>query len=144
MLCPETVAVDGGSRLVCGAAMHFTVERLALVKLVQGLPAPKGRPRTDPVRLWTNEARVCVEINGNVAWMEALVFRSGHCCTNRKRFLELLKAYRPKKNLTFELVGNGLRFGGSTLVVTETASVPQPTPRFAVVPVQGTAGERPR
>jgi hypothetical protein len=124
--------------------MHFTVERATLVKLMEGLSAPKGRPKEDPVRLWANGARLCVEINGNVAGTEALVFRSGHCRTDRKRFLQLLKSYYPKKNLTFELVGCGLRFGSSTLEVTEAATVDEPPPHFAVVPAHGMSAGRSR
>ena len=133
------MSIDGADGKGCGGRMHFTVERAALVKLVERLSAPPGgqRRRVDPLRLWTAGANLCAEANGVVAGLEALVFRDGHCRTDRTRFLQLLKSYHPEKNLTFELTGNGLRFGSTTLEVAEAATAEAAAPHFAMIPTQG-------
>lgn len=119
--------------------MHVTVARSALVKLIEQMTASPFGPRSqgDPLRIWTSGARLCVAANGVVAGTEALVLRSGHCCTQRTRFLQLLKSYSSKKNLTFELVGHGLRFGSSTVDVTEVETGEEVERNYSVVPTLG-------
>lgn len=117
--------------------MKFTIQRTALIKMIKHVAPARGqrRPGSQLMRLTACDARVFVIGNGVTCGVEALVFRNGSCMLDRMRFQQLLKTYHPKKNLTFELKENVLRFGSTELAVpvwNPTAVAPAEFQRFPV------------
>src|SRR5687768_15310473 len=66
---------------LAGIAMHFTVERARLVKMLESVrrKLPGQKMKDKDVRLFACSARVFVEANGVTAGAEALVLRDGGC-----------------------------------------------------------------
>ncbi len=120
--------------------MKFTVERLALVKMLQltARKSPMRKRRDKQVRLSACAARVFVEANESTGGLEALVLTEGTCLLPHDVFLKLLKTYASKPNITVEADERTIRFG-STILPTEAYS-PTVTPpgKFRVFPVTDT------
>ncbi len=98
------------------ADMRFTIERRALVKMVERLKGERlrddqGRVQRDEgeLRLTACGAMVFVEANGVTAGCEALVMEEGTCRLPRVRFLAVLKSFAPKLNLHCGANGEWLR-----------------------------------
>jgi hypothetical protein len=82
-----------------GNAMKFTVERVALERMIDQLKADremKGQQQR-MMRLSACAARVFVEANGVAAGIEALVLADGGCNVPRIRFLKILRTYHPNR-----------------------------------------------
>jgi hypothetical protein len=117
--------------------MKFTIERLALVKMLRHLAGSRKRPAR-VVRLYACAARVIAETDEVIAGMEALVPQDGSCRVDRVKLLRLLQMYPGKINLSFEADVRGLRFGTTLLPVSSYASAAMPPARFRVFPVTDT------
>ena len=117
--------------------MRFTVERKALVKMVQcvGKKVPSQKRRENRVRLSACAARVFVEANQTTAGTEALVFEDGTCFIQQDIFLKVLKTYKTKPNVTIEADGRTLRFFSTTLPVTDYSRAVTPPGKFQIFPV---------
>jgi hypothetical protein len=117
--------------------MKFTVERLALIRMVEQLAGrPAGQKRSDHImRLYACQARVFVEANRVLAGVEALVLEDGACKVPRIRFLKVLRTFHPKKNLTIEVDASGLTIGGFTMGVSCFSPEVAPPADFQVFPV---------
>jgi len=96
--------------------MRFTIERLALVKMIEQLKGERlrdeqGKMKRDEgeLRLIACGAMVFVEANGVTAGGEALVMEEGSCFLPRVRFLAALKSFAPKRNLHCGADGDWLR-----------------------------------
>lgn len=93
--------------------MRFTIERLALVKMVEQLKGERGgaRPKRaeEELLLAVCGAMVFVEANGVTAGCEALVMEEGSCALPRVRFLAVLRSFAPKRNLHCGADGDWLR-----------------------------------
>src|SRR5205823_9429912 len=94
-----------------GSAVKFTVERIALERMVEQLKTERSvkGPRQRMMRLLACAARVFVEANGVAAGIEALVLEEGACNVPRIKFLKVLRTFHPKQNLTLSVDENGLR-----------------------------------
>jgi hypothetical protein len=117
--------------------MKFTVEYRVLMKMLElvGKRMP-GQKRADAnVKLSACAARVFVEANGTTAGVEALVLEDGECVLPRIKFVQVLKTYRGRKNLTMEADVEGLRIGSFTLRVEGFRPHASPPARFQVFPV---------
>ncbi|HNU99811.1 MAG TPA: hypothetical protein PKK20_07705 [Verrucomicrobiota bacterium] len=125
--------------------MRFTVERKALVKMLQcvGKKAPSQKRREKQVRLSACAARVFVEANETTAGTEALVLEDGTCFLSQDIFLKVLKTYKTKPNVTVEADGRTLRFFSSTLPVTDYSHAVTPPGKFQVFPVTDLSVLRP-
>ena len=101
--------------------MKFTVERKLLVKMLQciGKKHPTQTRRDEQVLLSACAARVFVEANQTTAGTETLVFEDGTCFLQQKMFLQVLKTYKTKPDVTIEADGRTLRFFSTTLEITD-------------------------
>jgi hypothetical protein len=117
--------------------MKFTVDRAALVKMLQSVAkkAPAQKRRDKNVRLSACAARVFVEANQTTAGVEALVFVDGTCFLHLDVFLKLLKTYAPKPNITIEADRNAIKFFSTTLSLTGYSRTVTPPGKFHVFPV---------
>ncbi len=99
--------------------MHFTVERLALVKMIELLAGKAaGRKRADShLRLTAAGPRVFVEANQVTCGVEALVLGEGTCRIKRRLLLRVLQTYHPRQNMTIKGEGTALTLGSTTLSV---------------------------
>jgi hypothetical protein len=83
--------------------MHFIVNRLALVKMVETVARgnrarhPKAQVQLTAVAPWVYAAGVGVTVG-----IETLVFRDGICRLPCRKLLRVLKTYYPKANVTLE------------------------------------------
>src|SRR5437016_2468073 len=119
--------------------MKFTIERAALVKMVEQVRVKlSGREKDQPLKLWACCARVFVTSGGIVAGREALVFEDGECLVPGKHFSRILKSYRGKKNLTIDVDEKGLRIGGFSMSVRGYSPHAEPPGEFQVFPVTDT------
>lgn len=96
--------------------MRFTIERRALVKMVEQLKGARlrdeqGKMRHDEgeLQLTACGAMVFVEANGVAGGCEALVMDEGTCRLPRVGFLAVLKSFAPKRNLHCGAEGEWLR-----------------------------------
>ncbi len=69
------------------------------------------------VRLIASQDRVCVEDDGTVAEMDAVIQEDGQCSVSRERLLRTLKQHREPVELTIEADQHGLRLAGTCLPV---------------------------
>ena len=117
--------------------MKFTVERKALVKMLQcvGKKHPTQTRRDKQVRLSACAARVFVEANQTTAGIEALVFDDGTCFLQQSVFVNVLKTYTNKPNVTIDADGNSLKFFSTTLPITDFSRTATPPGKFQVFPV---------
>ena len=117
--------------------MKFTVERAALVKMLElvGKPAVARKWRDKQVRLSACAARVFVEANDSTGGVEALVFQDGTCTLPHAVFLKILKTYAPKPNITVEADERVIRFFSTTLPVSGYSPAVTPPGKFQVFPV---------
>lgn len=138
------------------APMRFTIERLALVKMVERLKGERlrderGRMKRDEgeLQLTACGAMVFVEANGVTGGCEAMVMDEGTCRLPRVRFLEVLKSFAPKQNLHCGANDERLRVerfeirmrGYSPHTVAPEGFTPFPaTPNWLEIP--GALGER--
>src|SRR5260370_15715707 len=97
-----------------GNAMKFSVERVALERMIEQLKADRGvkGQQQRMMRLSTCAARALVEANGVAAGIEALVLADGGCNVPRIRFLKILRTYHPKLNVTIAGDAGELRIEG--------------------------------
>ncbi|NBV25239.1 MAG: hypothetical protein EBS05_25400, partial [Proteobacteria bacterium] len=104
-------ALDGGVGRRKDADMRFTVERMALVKMIEHLKPIRGagKKRENDVLLTVCGPMVFVEANSVTGGCEALVMEEGTCRLMREGFLAVLKSFAPKKNLRFVSEGDWLR-----------------------------------
>jgi len=94
-----------------GNAMKFSVERVALERMIDQLKCDRGvkGQRQRMMRLSACAARVFVEANGVAAGIEALVLADGGCNVPRIGFLKMLHTYHPKLNVTISADAGELR-----------------------------------
>ena len=100
----------------------------------EGVGRVKG-PWLSTMRLSACATSVFVEANGVVAGVEALVLEEGACDVWRLVFLEILRAFRPKKNFTLEADANGLRIERFVMETTGFSPVAAAPGKFRVFPV---------
>ena len=126
--------------------MKFTVERKALVKMLQcvGKKHPTQTRRDKQVRLYACAARVFVDANHTTAGTEALVFEDGTCFLQQSVFLKVLKTYTTKPNVTIEAGGSSLKFFSTTLPITDFSRTAIPPGKFRVFPVTDLTVLRPQ
>ena len=112
-------SVDALRPFQFASVMHFTVERMALVKMIQLLAGKaSGRKRADThLRLTAAGPRVFVEANQVTCGVEALVLREGTCRIKRGLLLRVLQTYHPRAHMTVDAEGAVLKFGTTTLPV---------------------------
>ena len=112
-------SVDAVRPFQFASAMHFTVERLALVKMIQLLAGKaSGRKRADThLRLTAAGPRVFVEANQVTCGVEALVLREGTCRIKHRLLLLVLQTYHPRAHMTVDAEGAVLKLGTTTLAV---------------------------
>jgi hypothetical protein len=117
--------------------MKFTVERVALERMVEQLKTERGvkGPRQRMMRLSACAARVFVEANGVAAGIEALVLEEGACNVPRMKFLKVLRTFHPKQNLTLSADASGLRIEGFLMKVTCFSSTTAAPGEFQIFPV---------
>ena len=129
-------------------SMKFTVERKALVKMLQcvGKKHPTQTRRDKQVRLSACAARVFVEANQTTAGTEALVFEDGTCFLQQNIFLKVLRTYKSKPHVTIEADGRTLRFFSTTLPVTDYSPAVTPPGKFQTfspIDIRALSGEAP-
>lgn len=107
---------------------------IKMLKLV-GKKMPGTRRRDSDVRLSACAARVFVEANGSTAGIEALVFGEGTCVVPHETFVELLKSYAPKPNITIEANERAMKFFSTTLPVNGYSHTVKPPGKFQVFAV---------
>ena len=135
--------------------MKFTIEREALIKMIEDVPVklPAQRRREVYLKLWACAARVFVLDVKKLktrkkpdfwAVQEALVLEDGECFVQGKVLLRILKAYTERKNCTIEVDENGLRLGTFSLTVIGYSPTTSPPAEFHVFPVTdlGVVGSR--
>ena len=112
-------SVDALRPFQFASVMHFTVERMALVKMIQLLAGKaSGRQRADThLRLTAAGPRVFVEANQVTCGVEALVLREGTCRIKRGLLLRVLQTYHLRAHMTMDAEGAVLKFGTTTLPV---------------------------
>jgi len=117
--------------------MKFTVERVALERMVEQLKTERGvkGPRQRMMRLSACAARVFVEANGVAAGIEALVLDDGTCNVPRKKFLKVLRTFAPKQNLMLSADENHLRIEGFVMKATCFSPVATAPGEFQIFPV---------
>ena len=117
--------------------MKFTVERVALERMVEQLKTERGvrGPRQRMMRLSACAARVFVEANGVAAGIEAPVLEDGTCNVPRMKFLKVLRTFHPKQNLTLSADENGLRIEGFVMKATCFSPVATAPGEFQIFPV---------
>ena len=117
--------------------MKFTVERVALQRMVEQLKSAGGaqRPSQRMMQLSGCAARVFVEANGVTAGIEALVLEDGACKVPRMKFLKVLRTYAPKKNITITAEANGLQIEHFVMKTTCFSPVATAPGTFQVFPV---------
>jgi hypothetical protein len=117
--------------------MKFTVERIALQRMVEQLKIERGVKGTSQrmMRLSACAARVFVEANGVTAGVEALVLADGACNVPRMKFLKVLRTFAPKQNITLAADADGLRIEGFVMKVTCFSRVVAAPGEFQVFPV---------
>ena len=89
--------------------MKFTVERVALERMIDQLKADRGvkGQQQRMMRLSACTARVFVEEDGVAAGLEALVLADGGCNVPRIRFLKIVRTFHPKLNITIAADAGG-------------------------------------
>ena len=99
--------------------MKFTIERMRLVRMIELLEGKaRGRARRIQfLRLTACAPRVFVEANEVTAGLEALVLADGICHVRRLPFLNVLKTYAGRENITIEANEQWLRIVNSSLAV---------------------------
>ena len=99
--------------------MKFSVDRMALVRMLEMLEGKsRGRARRIQfLRLTACAPRVFVEANEVTAGIEALIFADGTCRVRRVPFLNVLKTYTGRDNITLEADEHRLRMAGVSLAV---------------------------
>ena len=116
--------------------MHFTIDRKRLVKMIEMVrrarPGTRRSPSARAMRIYACAARVFVEANGMTAGEETMVLRDGGCNQPIKQFLELLKSYSTKENVTIEADERTLKMFSSTLNVSDYARDVKPPAHFIV------------
>ncbi|MSU61886.1 MAG: hypothetical protein EXS31_05735 [Pedosphaera sp.] len=117
--------------------MKFTVERLALVKMIKLLAGkPAHAKQSDPwMCLTACGSRVFVEANETICGVEALVMSEGSCRIERVVLLKFLKSYHPRPNVTVEARPGALQLVNSTVPIngfTTEAVAPDKLQSFAV------------
>jgi hypothetical protein len=117
--------------------MKFTVERVALQRMVEQLKIERGVKGQSQrmMRLSACAARVFVEANGVAAGIEALVLEDGACNVPRMKFLKVLRTFHPKQNVTLSADAAGLRIEGFTMKATCFSPVADAPGEFQVFPV---------
>jgi hypothetical protein len=121
--------------------MHFTIDRASLLNLLRAVSIRKGR-------LWTSERlckvfavapRIYVVANDLAAATEALVLRDGKCAVEMSKLRILLETYKPRVNLTFEVEGDAMRFGSTTMDVEKASDMGEVPAIFQDIPAIPTA-----
>ena len=117
--------------------MKFTVERVALQRMIEQLKFERGVAGAQQrmLRLSACAARVFVEANNVTAGIEALVMEDGACNVPRMKFLKVLRTFHPKQNITMTADAGGLKMEGFLMKATcfsPTATAPG---EFQVFPV---------
>lgn len=102
--------IDARGPFHFASIMHFVVDRLALVKMVEIVARgnraqhPKAQVQLTAVAPWVYAAGVGVTVG-----IETLVFRDGTCRLPCRKLLRVLKTYYPKANVTLKGSETGLR-----------------------------------
>jgi len=114
--------------------MHFTIERQRLIKMLKSVDRklPGVKHKDANLRIYACAARVFVEANGQTAGEEALVLRDGGCTQPAKQFLELLKSYASKDNVTIEADERKIKIVTFTIPSTGYTSDVKPPAKFFV------------
>jgi len=126
--------------------MKFTIERLALIKMIEEVPVklPDQRRREVYLKLWACDARVFVmdvkrlkKLKKPDFWAvhEALVLEDGECIVPGRVLLRILKFQTGLRNCTIEVDENGLRLGTFLLTVKGYSPTTSPPAEFHVFPV---------
>ena len=117
--------------------MKFTVERVALERMVEQLKTERGvrGPRQRMMRLSACAARVFVEANGVAAGIEAPVLEDGTCNVPRMKFLKVLRTFHPKQNLMLSADASGLRIECFLMKATCFSPVATAPGEFQIFPV---------
>ena len=120
-----------------GNAMKFTVERVALERMVEQLKFDRCTtgPHQRMMRLSACAPRVFVEANGVAAGIEALVLEDGGCNVPRMKLLKVLRTFHPKQNITLAADASGLRVAGFVMKATHFSSVATAPGEFQEFPV---------
>ncbi len=132
--------------------MHFTVDRAAFLNLLRAVCIKKGRYYTSErlCKVFAVAPRVFVVANDLAAATEALVLSDGKCAVEMGKLRVLVETYKPRVNLTFEVEGNSMRFGGTTMGVEKASDVGELPAIFQDIPTippakdSGRAGGRRR
>jgi len=135
--------------------MKFTIERLALIKMIEEVPVklPAQRRREVYLKLWACAARVFVldvkklrKFKKPNFWavQETLVLEDGECVVSGTMLLRVLKFSTEMKLCMVEADENGLRLGRYLLAVKDYSPTTSPPVVFHVFPVTdlGVVGSR--
>jgi hypothetical protein len=116
--------------------MKFAVELKPFLKMIDlvGKKMPNARRTDQSLRLIAAQARVFVESNQTVAGVESLVLAEGQCALPLTKFLAVLKTYKNRQHLTFEVDAGGLRIGNFQMPVDSFSPQAQPPGKFQVFP----------
>ena len=117
--------------------MKFTVERIALQRMIEQLKFERGVAGAQQrmLRLSACAARVFVEANNVTAGIEALVMEDGACNVPRMKFLKVLRTFAHKPNITLAADASGLRIEGFVMKATHFSPVAVAPGEFQVFPV---------
>ena len=94
-------------------------------------------PAAESLCLIAKQSRVFVESDQTAAGADSFVQSEGQCLLPRTKFLEVLKTYKGKKHLTFEVDADGLRIGNFLMRVYSFSSKAIAPAKFQVFPVKG-------
>jgi hypothetical protein len=121
--------------------MHFTIDRAAFLNLLRAVSIKKGRRLTSErlCKIFVVAPRVFVVANDFAAATEALVLRGGKYAVEMSKLRILLETYKPRVNSTFEVEGNSMRFGSTTMGVEKASDVGEVPAIFQDIPAIPTA-----
>lgn len=126
--------------------MHFTVDRAAFLNILRAVCIKKGRYYTSErlCKVFVVAPRVYVVANDLAAATEALVLKDGKCAVDMGKLRILVETYKPRVNLTFEVEGNLMRFGGTTIGVEKASDLSELPTLFQDIPLIPVAADAAR
>ena len=117
--------------------MRFTVERVALQRMIERLRFQRGVKGKSQQMMGLSACapHVFVEANGVAAGIEALVLEDGACIVPRMKFLKILQTFHPKPNVTLVADADGLRIESFVMKVTHFSPLVAAPGEFQMFPV---------
>lgn len=117
--------------------MKFTIDRRLLIKMIE---KTRRGTRYTPNRsrdIYLSACAARVFIIGPVVVMgyEAMVLEDGECRVPAKRFLDILRSYQEKENITIQATAGTLTIARFTMPITGYTASPNPPADFQVFPV---------